>query len=531
MHSKWLISVFFALLLISCMKSKGDKHTGTNQAPVPEENPASKPAPDSAIAPSATGSWIVINTAGRTVNPEHLEVIPPSPQPREALRMEKEDFGRLMDEWIAPDADLGYWYLVNGDYQRMGAALESFRDSSPPLMEQDKLDGREPRNEGLAYLFNAVKAPNGNDVAAVTCLGCHFNHLEGRMVPGLGRAQRMVKIDATGGTANPIAIILTSIVKGDLLSTIANALDFIVRIAQGAFTHGHFMDIFADLAARHDPKTLEWTNKLSFDPSSGFRGHVDFPPWWNVKKKNALYFNGTGRGWKGDHMLYMSWFSVNGISEAEKIRNNFLHVQAWIETIQPPRYNDFSPTQYEPALAAEGKLVYENNCSTCHGTYAENEEDETFPNLLIHYEEVGTDPVLADNHWIYPAIDWYNSSWYGEDGKSSIVRSKGYVAQPLDGIWATAPYFHNGSVPTLAGVINPDKRPDVWTSDMGKGDFDYDAVGWKNKPIEDIQILTYDFSGGIYDTRRKGQSNAGHTYGAHLNKQEQLALLEYLKTL
>jgi hypothetical protein len=39
----------------------------------------------------------------------------------------------------------------------------------------------------------------------------------------------------------------------------------------------------------------------------------------------------------------------------------------------------------------------------------------------------------------------------------------GYIAPPLVGIWASAPYFHNGSVPTLWQVLDPDSRADIWT--------------------------------------------------------------------
>ena len=38
----------------------------------------------------------------------------------------------------------------------------------------------------------------------------------------------------------------------------------------------------------------------------------------------------------------------------------------------------------------------------------------------------------------------------------------GYMAPPLDGIWATAPFFHNGSVPTIEGVLNSKARPAIW---------------------------------------------------------------------
>jgi mono/diheme cytochrome c family protein len=466
---------------------------------------------------------------GHPVDPTHLEHIPPYPQPTKALRFEKTDYGKLTDEWIAPDADLGWWYLVNGDYVRVGPALRSFMLASPALTARDTVPGRDGDNQKLAYLFNAVKTHDGAEVAAPNCLSCHFSHIGGKMVPGLGRANHFVKTDASGSTINLVAIIGASIFTGDIFSTTANGLGFFQRLFGGAL-HSHFMDIFADLASRHDPKTLKWTGELSFDPDSHFEGWVDFPAWWNLNKKNALYSSGTGRGIKGHHLQFMSWFSVDGIEEATKIQNNFLHVQKYIEQLKAPKYDAYSPVKIDRKLVAQGEEVFNDTCTLCHGTYAEKDEDEFYPNFRVHYDEVGTDPNLADNHWIYPASDWYDSSWYGKDKHSWFDKVKGYMAPPLDGVWATAPYFHNGSVPTLEGVLDPSKRPAAWTSNMSDDDYDFAQVGWMNKPL-DLQGLSLDFSQGVYDTRRPGYSNRGHTYAAHLSATEKKALLEYLKSL
>src|SRR5260370_40763791 len=53
--------------------------------------------------------------------------------------------------------------------------------------------------------------------------------------------------------------------------------------------------------------------------------------------------------------------------------------------------------------------------------------------------------------------------WFGDYGSESyVIEPGGYVAPPLDGIWASAPYLHNGSVPTLWHVLHPAERPLVW---------------------------------------------------------------------
>jgi hypothetical protein len=221
-------------------------------------------------------------------------------------------------------------------------------------------------------------------------------------------------------------------------------------------------------------------------------------------------------------MGFMSIFSVEDTAEAAVIEQNFYDVAAYLRSLEPPPF----PGPIDTALATWGEDLFLANCSTCHGTYG---DDWTYPNVIIPYQEVGTDPSLAIGHWTAPTVDWYAESWYAREGKSWLEVIEGYYAPPLDGIWATAPFFHNGSVPTLEGVIDPSKRPATWTSNMSADDYDLQAVGWMNKPF-DID-LTLDGGFGLFDTARPGNSNQGHTYGAELSAEEQRALLEYLKTL
>jgi len=46
--------------------------------------------------------------------------------------------------------------------------------------------------------------------------------------------------------------------------------------------------------------------------------------------------------------------------------------------------------------------------------------------------------------------DYYKKTWFGKSGEQGYEYPTGYVAPPLDGVWASAPYFHNGSVPTTS---------------------------------------------------------------------------------
>lgn len=499
--------------------------------------------PLKATAAECDGGFLV---GERCVKWEHLEHIPASPQPTDPGNLvydfdkSYENMGKLKTNrpMIEPDAALGGFYMYNGNYVRLGVSYPSYvaanrtpsRAERPPYRD----DARQRR---LPYNLNAAKAHDGADLAVPNCTVCHSTVFQGKMVEGLGRNNHFIGTDASGFTLNVLGIGVASIFRGDTFRQLKHGLTLLQRLFQDAALHSHLFDVFAGLGMRHDPDTLEWTGRLRGNPNSGMKGWIDFPAWWLMKKKNALYQAGSGRGAKADHLLYMSWFSVDGIEEAETIQNNFAHLQKWIEEdIKAPKFEDFGG-KIDHSLASEGEPVFLRNCAVCHGTYSENEEEETYPNYLVDLEEIGTDPYLARKNWIYPVKTWYDKSWYGKRGTSSIVKTNGYVAPPLDGVWITAPYLHNGSVPTLEAMLDSSKRPDVWTSNQGAGDFDWDAVGWKNKPSDwrprlDLKPRTAVGIGrGRYDTKKKGNSNKGHYYGDELTAQERRAVLEYLKTL
>jgi hypothetical protein len=97
-----------------------------------------------------------------------------------------------------------------------------------------------------------------------------------------------------------------------------------------------------------------------------------------------------------------------------------------------------------------------------------------------------------------------------------------YAARPLYGIWAAAPYLHNGTVPTLYDLLlPPDQRPKRFALD-GR-EYDPVKVGFAVNTVCDQQDC-------IIDTTRTGDGNGGHLWGTDLAEPDRMALLEYLKT-
>ncbi|MEJ2669401.1 MAG: di-heme-cytochrome C peroxidase [Gammaproteobacteria bacterium] len=100
-----------------------------------------------------------------------------------------------------------------------------------------------------------------------------------------------------------------------------------------------------------------------------------------------------------------------------------------------------------------------------------------------------------------------------------------YKGRPLNGIWATAPYLHNGSVPNLYEILLPATERSK-TFYLGSREYDPIKVGFNS---DASSTLPNAFK---FDTSRLGNSNSGHEYGVHeLNKTEKQELLEYMKTL
>jgi hypothetical protein len=104
-----------------------------------------------------------------------------------------------------------------------------------------------------------------------------------------------------------------------------------------------------------------------------------------------------------------------------------------------------------------------------------------------------------------------------------------YKARSLNGIWATAPYLHNGSVPTLHDLLLPKKRD----KDPAKGEYRPDRFHVGSREFDPINVgLKSDgYNGFLFDTSHQGNSNAGHPWGTDLDKEQRLDLLEYLKSL
>jgi mono/diheme cytochrome c family protein len=365
-------------------------------------------------------------------------------------------------------------------------------------------------DHGLPLGLNEVRGVFGSGIAN-NCLLCHAGTVAGKMHVGLGNASldlQGLSDDLFAGENYPFKLpIYFSHVRGT-----------IDPVSPVAYLAG-FRD--ADLNLVKNTR-LDYFDNLASDP----------PAWWLLKKKKTRNWTGgvDARSIRVDMVNLLSPF--NSAAFIKKQESLFADIHAFILSVNAPTY----PFHVDAPLAAKGRQLFNENCSRCHGTYG---PQPTYPNKIVPLETIGTDPALA-RALTKKNMDFFIKSWFarepGPDGKPLPFRDyRGYQAPPLDGVWATAPYFHNGSVPTVYHVLNSRARPRIYTRSFRTGPDEYDTakLGWKITVLDkspDPSVPGVERR-KIYDTTQPGRTNVGHTFGDHLTDPERHAVIEYLKTL
>jgi mono/diheme cytochrome c family protein len=241
-----------------------------------------------------------------------------------------------------------------------------------------------------------------------------------------------------------------------------------------------------------------------------------------------------------------------------------LYSPAWPEQIAPT----------DDALVSKGKPIYETKCASCHVVIRRTDPNRYIQAQLFPVNVVETDDTMAKNFVNAMSVRDFSTGMLqgrvvGADvSRRFESRAKGldifthvlvgvytgqlvslgggfgltgvtpghapdleteqplavYKARPLNGVWATAPFLHNGSVPTLWELLKPaDKR--VKTFSVGPS-VPFDPV--------DVGLAATGGSGSfLFDTSRPGNGNGGHPWGtgSELSDADRRALIEYIKKL
>ena len=419
----------------------------------------------------------------------------------------------------AGDPAKGYDYLVNGGYITCGIPKTLYDQVFAPAPADERPPGRTGDNTTLPYFYSAATSSEGVKVVSANCMSCHAGHINGQLVIGLGAADGdftkdpSVQVDAVGGLIDDPTEHAEWARFDDRVKAIGPYTQTLVTGVNPAD------NLTAVLMAHRDPATLAWSDTPAIELPPADVVPVDVPPWWRMSKKHAMFYTSAGRGDHARIMMAASLLCTDSVAEAQVIDQAFVDVRAWIESLTPPAW----PFAVDAALAAQGKAVFESTCSGCHGTYGDG---GAYPNVIVPLDVIGTDPLLATgaSQFSDKYVQWFAASFWGQT--SQLDPQMGYIAPPLDGIWATAPYLHNGSVPTIDAVIDSSKRPAQWSRTFDSTDYDQASVGWNFKVRQSSPGNTE-----IYDTTVAGYGNSGHTFGDSLSDGDRAAVLEYLKTL
>jgi hypothetical protein len=283
---------------------------------------------------------------------------------------------------------------------------------------------------------------------------------------------------------------------------------------------------------------------------------------------------------------------ANRYASSVRLRDLYT-LEETLTQLKPPTWPEEVFGKVNLPLASQGRALFSENCAYCHAPDPKKPDERLAPTRdpewrmrIVPTSIVGTDPTTANNiadhrfdisklGWtkaelskldvrLFGAkvedIDFSNISSakalayvtayvenraYQDAGISErerwrmdgfglpigVQEKRGYKARPLDGIWATPPFLHNGSVPSLFQLLSPvsERQNQFW---VGNFEFNPKQVGFNSEK----------FTGGFrFDTSITGNSNRGHEFragcredgviGRALQPEERWALIEYLKVL
>lgn len=247
-------------------------------------------------------------------------------------------------------------------------------------------------------------------------------------------------------------------------------------------------------------------------PEDGTIGTVDLPQVWNQLPREGMHLHWDGNNTKVPERNFAAAMAI-GATPKSVILDSFKRVTEFIYKLQPAAY----PFSVDGAAAVRGQIVYANNCASCHAFGGQ--KTGTVTDISV----IGTDRHRLDS-FSADLVGRFHSINEPPFVFDAYSKTNGYANVPLDGIWARAPYLHNGSVPNLRALLMPVKdRPTTFYA--GYDVYDTANMGFVTSGPEAQK------AGSLMDVNVAGNSNAGHTYGVELSEADKKDLLEYLKKL
>jgi len=247
-------------------------------------------------------------------------------------------------------------------------------------------------------------------------------------------------------------------------------------------------------------------------PDDGTIGTVDLPQIWNQRPRESLYLHWDGNNNNLHERNYAAAMAV-GATPQSVLPASFQTVTDFLLDLQPLAF----PFPIDQQKAARGKLTYERECASCHAFGSPQTGQVT------DIGAIGTDRHRLDS-FTPGLVERFHALDSPPFKFDSYRKTNGYSDTPLDGVWARAPYLHNGSVPTVWDLLQPaNRRPAAFYT--GYDVYDPKNVGFITSGSDAERV------GFKYEVCLPGNSNIGHDYGTALKDADKWDLIEYLKTL
>ncbi|HSW13630.1 MAG TPA: hypothetical protein VLI06_12370 [Solimonas sp.] len=530
-----------------------------------------------------------------------------------------EGYNRLWFIWGLPGRPDNFDDLVA---ERFGVP-RSVERNPYPLPNEDpndpKLDGGSGR---LPANLTQTRDADGKWTGRIglNCHGCHSGQIgKASDGPGLGLVY---------GSGNPNGDV--SVIARDLGLTGAPAISaFALFSTQRGTNNAAFFNIAALTGVQPDMSLLDTLR-------SGSNASGDNPAWWNVGHRPLKFWNGS---FPSDAVrVDLAFFTpLAGGDSASFVSAHAQDADHWILSQKAPAY----PKSIDVPLAEQGAILFHSkdlwaegldnpaekpaggngSCASCHGAYSprfvhdpaylDDPALEGVASFVVPRAVIRTDFARAssDNEGVSQALSRTDIGYPETAGagpqqdcgtqtreatRAESGREIGYLAPPLYGAWATAPYLHNGSIPDAWTLLKPSERPRLWRrvstppredqagkvvmgfdTDINRA-YDPSKLGWKYDVIAcgvgSLPFLDCDPLGSnedpaaravinllygnllaawnignvtsfaqltpqqiedrkIYNSNLFSQGNEGHDFTAVLTDDERRALIEYLKTL
>lgn len=268
-------------------------------------------------------------------------------------------------------------------------------------------------------------------------------------------------------------------------------------------------------------KGLQFNWQLERLPRSELMAAADFPSLWNQKPRHGLWLHWDGNNDSVEERNLSASLGT-GVTPVTIDHERLKRVRNWIWEAPPPAY----PYPIDQGRVARGHEIYTAQCQDCHADHRFKEGHRVGARLgtVEPIEAIGTDPYRLNAYTATFAANQYTLYPNSPYRFTHFRKTNGYSNQPLDGIWARAPYLHNGAVPTLRDLLEPPAaRPQRFY--RGNDVFDPVRVGFVSDVASAGSARYFAF-----DTSLPGNGNLGHTYGTTLPPADKDAIVEYLKT-